>query len=596
MKISSLFSDGVILQRTKNSIMRGMAKPSELIKVSLFDASNISKTLYEATVTADQNGRFEVNIPSMETGATYEINVSGDENSIIIKDVLFGDVYLLGGQSNMELTIGMIPDENEKTLRTANNANIRMFKIPGEFDFSGKERLLEGIEWQGANANTIADFSAIGYYFAEEKYKKDGIPVGLIHTAVGGAPIEALMSEENILKCAKEIRATGKFTGDCNHGTTKFSNVKNAINYEHDRHRGCIYCYEELLEKTKSKEYIDKLLNDDAIRLTGWREDIQNTDKGILNKWYLTNWEDETNAHNEPLDEITLPRFFNNTKYEGYYGTLWLQKSFYLSEKHTKCSAKLYLGTLVDSDETYINGIKVGSTDYRYPQRRYTLKEGVLKPGKNTVTVRLGIERGIGGFLPDMPYKLSIYADVCSSGCTSNCSTCGGDCNNNDACRNKNKETIDINLEGKWYIREGARKDTVDMDTFFSWHPSGLFNSMIAPLKGFSVNSILFYQGESNGYAPEYYDVLFKAMVEEWRSLVGEVPIYYAEVAVYLGDGPEYKEDSFAAVREVQRKVETEIKDACLIPVTKLAAPYNELHPQNKAEVAHLFFEKADLS
>ena len=116
---------------------------------------------------------------------------------------------------------------------------------------------------------------------------------------------------------------------------------------------------------------------------------------------------------------------------------------------------------------------------------------------------------------------------------------------------------------------------------------------MIAPLKGLAVDAILFYQGESNGYAPEYYDVLFKAMVDEWRALVGEVPIYYAELAEYLGDDPS-NSDEFLPLREVQQMVERNhlIEDSYLIETTKLSAPYNELHPQNKAELAHMFYER----
>ena len=80
-------------------------------------------------------------------------------------------------------------------------------------------------------------------------------------------------------------------------------------------------------------------------------------------------------------------------------------------------------------------------------------------------------------------------------------------------------------------------------------------------------------------------------MVDEWRSLFGELPFYVAELAYYLGDGPVYADDPFAGVREVQRQVVPKIKDAYLIPVCDLGQ-YNELHPQNKDEVAARFYEE----
>lgn len=605
MKVSGIYSDGVILQRGKESLIYGMAEAGEKIQVTVYEEKTDCDVLdgtNKFEVCADNNGYWEGTIKPEENCGPYIILIKGENETITVKDVLFGDVFLLGGQSNMELTIGMIPDENERTLATADNNNIRMFAMPQEHDFSGKARILDSNPWICANKDTIAQFSAIGYYFAEEKYKNDKIPVGLIHTAVGGAPIEALMSEDNIRSCEEKIKATGMYTGNCNHGTMNGGSPVVAADdaefssrsYEHDKHRGCIYCYDELFDKTKQPGYVENRIIEDTERCNRWHEDVDIRDPGLKGEWYSYSWEDENDPKAESsiqTGELLFPGFLNNTKYADYFGTIWLQKNFYISEKHAKYGAKLYLGTLVDFDETYVNGIKVGQTDYRYPQRRYRVNEGTLKPGKNIVTVRLGMDGNVGGFLPDMPYKISIEADVCSSGCTSNCSSCGGDCINNSGCRNKRTETLNISLEGNWKVREGARTERLDGLTFFTWHPSALFNSMIAPLKGLSMSAILFYQGESNGFAPEYYDVLFGAMTDEWRELVGNVPMLYSEVAVYLGDGPEYETDSFEAVREVQREVENKIDDAYLIPITKLPAPYNELHPQNKADVAHMFYE-----
>lgn len=573
-KVSGLYSNNMILQRNKENLIYGAAEPNETVLVSVINGSNEAE--WKGQCNADTNGAWEVIIAPRKEGGPYIISVKGNKDEITINNVLFGDVYVLGGQSNMELTIGMIPDANKETLAMANEPDIRMFPVPHEYDFSESPRILNQIDWNPATPEYIAEFSAIGYYFAKEKQKKDGIPVGLIQTAVGGAPVEALMSKDNILKQAQIIRDTIKPEGGCHH----------------DKHRGCIFCYEKLFDKVSDLNYPKKTVEEDLKRAAKWHDDIDKADKGLIDEWFSYEWEND-----EAECKYNAPGFFVNTKYENWFGTLWLQKTFYVSEKHAGKEALLSLGTLVDFDTTYVNGTFVGHTDYRYPQRRYTVPAGVIKPGRNTVTVRLGMDGNIGGFLPDMPYNIKFEADICSRGsCSSGgCSSCDNVvCKGDSCCRKKpNTETIEISLTGEWKLREGAKAEKLDGETYFIWYPSALYNSMIAPLRGLGADAILYYQGESNGDRAEYYDVLFKAMINEWRELLsGEAtPIYYSELAVYFGDLPSYEGDVYADLREVQRRVESEIDDAHLIHITELPAPYNELHPQNKADVARMFYE-----
>lgn len=602
MKISGLFSDGMILQRGKKTVLYGETEPNERVNIFFHiegEAYNDVElgpefphpALKMYHVKANEYGYFEVSLEPRDEAGPFEITVSSNSGQIKVGNIIYGDVFLLGGQSNMELTIGMIPDENEYELSYANNSDIRMFKVPAEYDFSGEGRMLKEQEWKSVNKDTIADFSAIGYFFAKEKYRRDGVPVGLIHTAVGGAPIEALMGRENLLSLADEIRETRVYAAGCNH----------------DKHRGCIHCYEKLYAKTDEKGYAERTVEADLNRVEKWHSDVDDMDEGLKLEWWNDNWEDEVDASvvdnikdsmsTEGIMKYTSPGFFKGTVFDKWYGTVWLQKTFYVSEKHAGKQAKLYLGTLVDFDETYVNGKRVGSTEYRYPQRRYIIPEGVIKPGKNTVTIRLGMDGNIGGFLPDMPYKVSMEVDICKNGSCGGgggCATCSVESCNGDSCSKKpSTEIIDIPLTGDWLIRAGARADRLDGETFFIWHPSALFYSMIAPLSGYGLSAILFYQGESNDFAPEYYDILFKGMVKEWRGLLGDkVPVYFAEVAVYYGDGPDYKEDCFKRVRKAQGKCASDEDEMYLIETTSLPAPYNELHPQNKKPLAYLFYKK----
>jgi sialate O-acetylesterase len=140
----------------------------------------------------------------------------------------------------------------------------------------------------------------------------------------------------------------------------------------------------------------------------------------------------------------------------------------------TNVPAKVFLGRIVDADVLYINGKQVGNTTYMYPQRRYALPEGTLKPGKNIFVVRVTNNFGKGGFVPDKPYQLIA-----------------------------GKDTID--LKGYWdykvgqvVVRQGGFGGGGGGGIAAQNQPSALYNSMIAPLVGYNMKGFLWYQGESN--------------------------------------------------------------------------------------------------
>ncbi|MCQ2536646.1 MAG: hypothetical protein MJ110_06735 [Lachnospiraceae bacterium] len=552
MTVSRLFSDNLILQRDKKNLVYGTANPLENITVSLCEND---KELWSASCAADAEGNWELEINPFSLKGVYSIVITGKDEKITANNVRFGDVYLLGGQSNMELTINMMPDTNAKALRYEKNDDIRMFNVPHVYDFSGKSVPISDGAWTSACPESIGEFSAIGYYFAKEKYENDGVPVGLVHTAVGGAPVESFMSEENLLKQAKVIRDTVDVKGEC----------------DKNKNMGCIFCYEELLNKNKQPGYIETTEKEDLKRGEEWHKSLDASDPGLKDEWMKSQWTTD-------FDTISFPRYLKDTKWEKHFGTLWLQKTVNVPKEYAGRDAMLYLGTMVDFDFTYVNGEYVGTTEYRYLQSRYYVKAGLLKEGENTITIRLGMDANVGGLLPEMPYKLSVYKDT-----------------SEDALRGALDSEYyewEQEISGEWKVREGAKCEALEGPTFFIWNPTALYNTMISPLRGLSFDAVLFYQGESNSGRPEYYDILFKAMTDEWRSLFNnDLPFYTAEVAKYLGDGPVLSEDVYAGIRAVQHKCADEIDGVYLIPTTSLPAIPTELHPQNKKDVAHLFYE-----
>ncbi|MBO7426483.1 MAG: hypothetical protein J6U23_12485 [Clostridiales bacterium] len=531
MKISSIYSNGMILQRESENLIRGSFEESEVLSF-LFDGQ-------EMTVNYDKdNLLWSVSLPEMPAGGPHTISVSVNGNKEEITDILFGDVYVLGGQSNMELPLIWTTDFHYDEIRSADFSEIRQFEVPKIPLFGKKENILNGGCWVNADQKHIDNFSAIGFYFAKEKYLKDHIPVGLVQTAVGGAPVESLMSEENLRESFSRIKPDYIHSGECNK----------------DKSKGCLWCYEEKLEKYSNMDYVQSVATEDLKRQEAWHKNVDDHDPGLSsgwkNKWPAGQYE-----------SFVMPSTFYQTAHESFKGSVWLQKTVNIPSSWCDQEVELRLGTLMDGDTTYVNGTNVGGFGFKYPPRRYFLAPGILHEGENTITIRLVVDTNIGGAVKECPYYLKLK-----------------------------DQTID--LSGTWDMRFGYSSEPLEGQTFFIWSPTALFNSMLYPIGGLSCKAILFYQGESNCEYPQYYAPLLIDMVKEWRTLFGKkTPFYMAEVTYWLGDGPVYEEDPFDGVRKVQHEVESQIPSCYLIPTYDLGF-YNDLHPQNKKEVALRFFEK----
>ncbi len=522
MMISSIYSNGMILQRSRENEIRGSFEEDESIRV-FFDGKALE------VVSDRENKKWKAAIPSMDAGGPHEIRIFADEKETRIKDVLFGDVFVLGGQSNMELPLIWTTDFHYDEIRSADYSMIRQFEVPKLPLFGRKEDMLSGGKWVNADQKNIDGFSAIGFYFAKYKYLKDGIPVGLVQTAVGGAPVESLMSEENLRESFSQIEPEFSHSGKCNN----------------DKSKCCLWCYKDKLSQYADMKYVESVAAEDMHRQESWHKDVDDHDTGLKENW-MEPWEEGE------YETFTLPSTFYQTKHENFKGVFWIQKTVEVPSDWCDQEVELRLGTFMDGDTTYVNGSAVGGYGFKYPPRRFFLSPGTLKPGKNTITVRLVVDTNIGGAVKECPYYLKLQ-----------------------------DQTID--LTGAWKMRFGYEAGPLEGQTFFIWSPTALFNSMLYPIRDLSCKAILFYQGESNCEYPQYYGQLLKDMVKEWRVLFGQnTPFYMAEVTYWLGDGPVYESDPFDAVRKVQREVVGEIPDAYLIPT---------LHPQNKKEVALRFLE-----
>jgi sialate O-acetylesterase len=180
VKLSRAFGDHMVIQQELPIRLFGTADPGEKITAKLGDAS--------ATTTAGTDGYFRVELPGMKAdGKPHTLTVTGN-NTVELKDVLLGEVWICSGQSNMEWTVaGSLNAKDE--IAAANHPMIRLFDVPGHVAESTPQTDPRGT-WQVCTPQSVPGFTAVGYFFGRSLQQKLNVPIGLIGTNWGGTRIE----------------------------------------------------------------------------------------------------------------------------------------------------------------------------------------------------------------------------------------------------------------------------------------------------------------------------------------------------------------------------------------------------------------------
>ncbi len=193
LKLAEIFKNGMVLQRDKDINVWGTAESGKTITVSL-KGKNYS-------AEADGNGEWKVCIPALQASLGTELTVSDGVNEIRIEDVLIGDVFVAGGQSNMEFFMRYDKDF-DKTVQTCANPLIRFYDIPeiaSEDEAKCHDYSLFGY-WRKATPEDLQYFSAVGYYFARTMQEHLQVPIGIVGCNWGGTRACCWMDEESVEK------------------------------------------------------------------------------------------------------------------------------------------------------------------------------------------------------------------------------------------------------------------------------------------------------------------------------------------------------------------------------------------------------------
>ena len=192
VKLPGILSDHAVLQRDFPIHIWGWAEPGESVTVTFHDQ--------QRPAIADRLGRWEVYFAPEHAGGPYELRVAAT-NTIVLSDILIGDVWLASGQSNMEMPLEGFPgnavvNNAAQEIATADQPRIRLLLIG--HNSSNYPLRDQPATWTLCTPATATKFSAVAYLFGRELQQHEHVPVGLIDSTWGGSPAEAWISLDAI--------------------------------------------------------------------------------------------------------------------------------------------------------------------------------------------------------------------------------------------------------------------------------------------------------------------------------------------------------------------------------------------------------------
>src|ERR1043166_8478642 len=188
VSLPDVLSDGMVLQQNQKVPIWGKADPGETVVVKFAGRAR--------TATASADGTWIVKLDPIPANATPATMIITGRNTIELKDILVGEVWLVAGQSNMQRLLSETAN-GEAAIAAANHPNIRLFNVSRQVAFKHAPPPLG--RWQTCSPQTVKDFSAAGYYFGVELEKELKVPIGLINASYGGSQAEAWTPVEYLL-------------------------------------------------------------------------------------------------------------------------------------------------------------------------------------------------------------------------------------------------------------------------------------------------------------------------------------------------------------------------------------------------------------
>ena len=335
--VSGIFGDNMVLQRGKPDAIWGWSQPGDNVRVEIDG--------HTAVGVAGSDGRWQVKINPPKAGGPYTLEISGRQ-SAELKNVMVGDVWLCGGQSNMQLQLRSTLNGDAEA-KAANDPEIRYFTVADHVAYH-KSDMVEG-SWKVVSPDTAGSLSAVAYYFARNLQPKIHVPIGLVVDAVGGTPAEAWTS-------ADALKPLHDFD-------VPLSQV-------------------EQLAADGAPEYGNYIMH--------WYDEF---DAGLKEKWFAPELNDSD------WKTVDVPGGFAALGVPDTPAVAWFRKEIDVPNPVPDGRTMILLGSIERMDTVYINGTWIGASSWVENPRAYFVPPGVLKPGKNVIAIRVFKTKPDGGFM-----------------------------------------------------------------------------------------------------------------------------------------------------------------------------------------------------
>ncbi|MBN8217980.1 MAG: 9-O-acetylesterase [Spirochaetes bacterium] len=524
VKLPAIFADHMVLQREAPIPVWGWAAPGEEVSVAI-DAE-------KAVVTkADKLGKWKAVLAAHKAdGKPHTLTVKG-KNILVYSDVLFGEVWIGSGQSNMEWALIRARDGSNE-VRAASYSNIRLFSVRKATSPTPLDNVVG--TWAACSPSNAGGFSAVLYFFGREVHRATRYPVGLIHSSWGGTPAEAWMGLDGLV-------------GDSNSRIyiDRYSNtVTSPIWRTNEPARSLLY-------SNLMKEF----------NKTARVQDPGN--QGEAQGWQKPGFDDTA------WKTLNLPgNWFQDATGTNVNGAFWYRRTIEIPAAWAGKDLTLQLGAVDDYDTTYFNGEKVGQTgpetaNWWTVARKYDVAGKYVKAGAATIAVRVFDDFGKGG-MGAKPGELVLAP--------------------------KDASASALSLEGgwRWKVEYGEAIKSTAMAPYDPKRPqlvpSFLWNAMIAPIVPFGVRGSVWYQGENNAGRAFQYRTLFPAMIRFWRAeWKQDLHFYWVQLANYMPRRELPGDSAWAELREAQTMALSLTNSGMALAID--IGQSNDIHPINKQEV-----------
>ena len=348
LRLSSIFSDGMVLQRGARIPVWGWAERGSVVKVELNG--------HRTSAIADEDGRWEVWLPKMQAGGPYDLTIG----NLTIRNVLIGDVFLCSGQSNMELPIRRCMDSIAALVRQYSNPRIRYLKVQHQYNYLHPADDMAVRSWQDITPENCGEVSALCYFMARELQEQYDVPIGIINSAVGGTQVQAWMPRE-------ALETFDDFADE----------------FQQLRHR--------------QKDWPDSLSRVEQRAAAEWDKQTNACDS-VLHRWNRAGCDFASWQRVGMFDDWS----------HGQNGSYWFRTTAVLPPALAGQPALLRFGAMKDADSIFVNGRCIGTTTYEYPPRNYNVPSGLLRAGENDIVVHLISQNGPPHFTKGKRYQLEI--------------------------------------------------------------------------------------------------------------------------------------------------------------------------------------------